>query len=104
MYDRLRSGHHFGIRPEWLSGVGIPIKARGIAAGNVDANSVPELDLIAGHPQVDFERLDLSGFEWHRFIHPVAVPRAQDAFAQVISLPVGIYVEQLSCEISIPGA
>ena len=54
-FDELRAG------AEWLARIQVPVKAREIAAGNLNPDFMAGQKSVACHPQVDFITVNLAG-------------------------------------------
>ena len=62
-----------------LASVEVPIEAREVAAGNLQAQAMSGKKDIAGGPHVDSELIDISRLHEFGFLLGVAVARPQDS-------------------------
>src|SRR5579863_1244569 len=92
--DGLACHSYFRVRTEIVSGVGVAVPAREVAAGNIQANAMPRFEDVAGGPQVNrvlvgFARLD----QFRSALTPLkmAVASADDAIRQVLRVAIGVH-------------
>src|SRR5205814_3092275 len=83
--DGLVRYDHLCISSEIVTGIGIAVPTREIAAGHVQANAVSGLEDVAGGPQVDFIFVGLAWLDQRgRFpALKMAIAGANDAIGQV---------------------
>ena len=83
MIDSLLGFHHSRSAERLLTRIQIPIEAREIAAGDVDADAMRGFEDIARRPQINRVFMDLARLNRLSFFGRVAKARANDAVAQV---------------------
>src|SRR5579885_1830041 len=103
MQDGLMGNHWRIVGTEGSTSVEVAIPAREVAASDVQANAMPDLEDVAGGPQVDFVLVGLAWLDqrWHFSLREIAVARANDAVGQVLRETVGMDIDQPGHKIGI---
>src|SRR5437660_2018181 len=106
MQDGLLGDHRRIVGAEGSAGVEVAIPAREVAAGNIQADAMPDLENVAGRPQVDLILVRLARLDqrWSFSLREIAVARPDDAVGQILRETIGMDIDQPSYEIGIRGA
>ena len=101
MVDFLSGGVESIILPKGRSGIGVSVKAREIAAGNLNPQSMSRPDDVAGRPQVDHVRINHAEGDGRGIRRRVAEPGSDHSVLEVLGVTVGPDIHQLGGEIRI---
>ena len=103
MMHRLHRRQELRLCRQGPPGIGIAVKAREVAAGDFQADTVPGLENITGGPQIDAVRIDLAGFKQCLVGRGLAIARPQNAVGQVLGKTAGMHVDQLGGKVRVDG-
>src|SRR5438128_7466852 len=100
----LMGGEQFSVSAEGFGTIRIAIKAGEITARDFEPDAMAGFEQVARDPKVNLEALRPARLEECGLVQAVAVARAQNAFAQIVSVPVLMHVHELAGEIRVAGA
>ena len=103
MVNRLDRRLQFSLCGECPTGIGIAVKAREIAAGNLQTNAMTGLKDIAGGPQVEGIGVDLARLDRLWTGRGLPLPRPDNAIREVLGKAAGMHVNQLGGEVRVYG-
>src|SRR5437660_10106569 len=106
MQDGLLGDHRRIVGAEGSAGVEVAIPAREVAAGNIQADAMPDLENVAGRPQVDLILVRLARLDqrWSFSLRESAVRRPDDPGGQIVRETSGVDIDQPSYDLGIKSA
>src|SRR5262249_24568878 len=103
MMHTVFSHHPLGFIVVVAAGIQIPVEPREVAAGDLEPDTMPGAEVVAGRVEINGEGVEGGGRHPDLLVEPFSITGAENAFLKVVSAPVREYINQFRCEVGVFG-